>query len=242
METKIIPLSEGVFTVGRDKEFHPFDLENDILTDRSTGSLLVEVQPFAIVNAEDVILLDCGLGFNHPTGNSQLINNLTLHDIQPEDVTMVLLSHLHKDHSGGLDINAFPNATFYIYRREYEYALEVGKPSYFPEDLAQLEHAHNVEWLHGAQGSIKRYIAYEHSGGHSREHIVFKIFNEDGSIIFYGGDEAPQYKQVKTKYVAKYDYDGKKAMDLRQKWAQEAADHNWTMLFYHDIQKPTHTF
>src|SRR6218665_1243160 len=120
--TQIFPLSEGTFTIGHDKIFHPFTEGQDELNDRPTGSLLVEVQPFAIVNDKDVILLDTGLGFNSPDGVAHLPGNLAKHNIHPEDVTKVLMSHLHKDHAGGLDLSLFPNAVFYVYRKEMEYA------------------------------------------------------------------------------------------------------------------------
>jgi len=235
--TKIFPLSEGTFTIGRDKIFHPFDEHADELNDRPVGSLLVEVQPFAVVNDRDVILLDTGLGFNNPDGRAHLPGNLEQHHINPEEVTKVLLSHLHKDHAGGLDLNLFPNATYYIYRKEMEYAQQIGFPSYYVEDLLPLLHSDKVHWLEGESGRIDGYIEYMHTNGHSPEHIVFKIQSEDG-IIFYGGDEAPQYKQMKMKYVAKYDYDGKKAMELREQWAEQGAREGWQFLFYHDVKTP----
>lgn len=237
MPTQIFPLSEGEFTVGRDKQFQPFILDKDELTDRTRGSLLVEVQPFAIVNDDDVLLLDTGLGFNHPDGKNVLIDNLAKHHIHAEDVTKILMSHLHKDHAGGLDIDAFPHAKIYIYRPEYEYALSVGKPSYFTDEWLALATSERVVWLDLPQGNIDTYIQYEHSGAHCPEHIVFKIHTENG-IIFYGGDEAPQHKQMKMKYIAKYDYDGKKAMELRAAWAAQGADEGWTFLYYHDIKTP----
>ncbi len=235
--TQIIPLSEGTFTVGHDKVFQPFIAGADILTDRPTGSLLVEVQPFVLVNEKDIILLDTGLGFNNPEGRAHLPGNLAGHHIHPEDVTKVLLSHLHKDHAGGLNINLFPNATFYVYRKEMEYALQVGFPSYYPEELQPLLSSDRVHWLDGERGMIDDYIHYEHTGAHSPQHIVFKIDSENG-VIFYGGDEAPQFKQMKIKYVAKYDFDGKKAMQFREKWGEEGAVAGWQFLFYHDVKTP----
>lgn len=239
--TQIFPLSEGTFTIGHDKIFHPFIEGQDELNERPTGSLLVEVQPFAIVNDKDVILLDTGLGFNSPDGVAHLPGNLAKHNIHPEDVTKVLMSHLHKDHAGGLDLSLFPNATFYVYRKEMEYAQQVGFPSYYVEDLLPLLDSDKVEWLSGEEGSIDGYIQYQHTDGHCPQHIVFKISSENG-IIFYGGDEAPQYKQMKMKYVAKYDFDGKKAMQLREKWAEEGAKEGWEFLFYHDVKTPTAKF
>ncbi|WP_118951762.1 MBL fold metallo-hydrolase [Taibaiella helva] len=235
--TQIFPLSEGTFTIGHDKIFQPFNESSDELNDRPTGSLLVEVQPFAVVNDKDVILLDTGLGFNNPDGQAHLPGNLAQHHIHPDDVTKVLLSHLHKDHAGGLDLSLFSNATFYVYREEMAYAQQVGFPSYYVDDLLPLLDSNRVEWLEGESGLIDGYIEYIHTDGHCPQHIVFKIPSEEG-IIFYGGDEAPQYKQMKMKYVAKYDYDGKKAMELRARWAEQGAAEGWRFLFYHDVKTP----
>lgn len=235
--TQIFPLSEGTFTIGHDKIFQPFNESSDELNDRPTGSLLVEVQPFAVVNDKDVILLDTGLGFNNPDGQAHLPGNLAQHHIHPDDVTKVLLSHLHKDHAGGLDLSLFPNATFYVYREEMAYAQQVGFPSYYVDDLLPLLDSNRVEWLEGESGLIDGYIEYIHTDGHCPQHIVFKIPSEEG-IIFYGGDEAPQYKQMKMKYVAKYDYDGKRAMELRAQWAEQGAAEGWRFLFYHDVKTP----
>lgn len=235
--TQIFPLSEGTFTIGRDKIFHPFNESSDELNDRPIGSLLVEVQPFAVVNDRDVILLDTGLGFNNPDGMAHLPENLAKHNIHPEDVTKILLSHLHKDHAGGIDIGMFPNAIFYIYKKEMEYALQTGFPSYYVNELVPLQTCDRVHWLEGETGIIDDYIHYEHTNGHSPQHIVFKIESEDG-IIFYGGDEAPQFKQMKMKYIAKYDFDGRKAMELREQWALQGAKEQWRFLFYHDVKTP----
>jgi len=86
-------------------------------------------------------------------------------------------------------------------------------------------------------GVIDGYIRYELSGGHCPFHQVFWI-TENNETIFFGGDEAPQLHQMKSRFVAKYDYDGKKAMELRQKWWVEGKDEKWTFLFYHDVKTP----
>lgn len=241
----IYPLSEGVFTIGHDKQFVPFNLETDELTDRPTGSLLVEVQPFLVVTGKDVIILDTGLGFSNSDGVLQIHDNIRQHGYEPAAVTKVLLSHLHKDHAGclvftddnGLIKTTFPNADYYIYRNEAEFALKTGLPSYHPEDIEPLLATSQVKWIDGETGLIDNYIRFMHSGGHCPQHIVFLI--DDGKDkIFFGGDEAPQLKQMKMKYVAKYDYDGKKALALREEYAAQGHANNWQFLFYHDVKTP----
>lgn len=130
---KIIPLSEGSFTVDRSKSFLPFNSKTDELQQRNRGSLLVEVQPFLVVTGDDYLLLDTGLGFRTLEGNLQLYKDLLNHGIHPEEVTKVLMSHLHKDHTGGLSYQdkltgkwqlSFPKASYFINKNELNY--EVG--------------------------------------------------------------------------------------------------------------------
>jgi glyoxylase-like metal-dependent hydrolase (beta-lactamase superfamily II) len=98
---KIFPLSEGSFTIDKTKVFVPFNNDTDDLQNRATGSLLVEVQPFVIVTSKDVLLIDTGLGFE--VGEElQIHKNLKDAGIQPSSITKVLMSHLHKDHAGGI--------------------------------------------------------------------------------------------------------------------------------------------
>lgn len=241
----IYPLSEGVFTIGHDKEFVPFNEETDELNDRPVGSLLVEVQPFLVITKNDIIILDTGLGFRNQEGILQIHHNLRSHGYEPAQVTKVLLSHLHKDHAGclvftdnnGMVHTTFPNADYHIYREEADFALKKGLPSYYPHDIEPLLATNQVRWLDGTAGTIDGYITYMHSGGHCPQHIVFLI-EEDGEKIFFGGDEAPQLKQLKMKYVAKYDYDGKKAMQLREQYAERGRNENWKFMFYHDVKTP----
>jgi hypothetical protein len=84
---KIIPLSEGTFTVDKTKLFVPFNEQEHQLQSRPTGSLLVEIQPFVVVaESGDVLLLDTGLGFK-TNGILQLHQNLINNGIDPSRVT-----------------------------------------------------------------------------------------------------------------------------------------------------------
>ena len=242
---KIIPLSEGAFTVDKTKQFVPFVKGTDELQERPVGSLLVEIQPFVIITENDIILIDTGLGFTLSDGSLQIHRNLSDHGINPMDITKVLLSHLHKDHAGGITLKdnllqerffSFPNAVYYVNKDELHLAIQVGAPSYTREDFEILTRSDKVV-LTGDAGTIDNYISYEVTGGHSPFHQVFWI-RENGETIFFGGDVAPQLQQMKSRFIAKYDFDGKKSMELRQRWWQEGAENKWTFLFYHDIKTP----
>ena len=135
---QIIPLSEGSFTIDKSKVFVPFNTQTEALQSRPVGSLLVEIQPFVVVTKKDIILIDTGLGYTNKDGQLQLHENLEKAGIKPAAVTKVLMSHLHKDHAGGTTFSnidntaryiSFPYATYYIQKREFEYATGIGSAS-----------------------------------------------------------------------------------------------------------------
>jgi glyoxylase-like metal-dependent hydrolase (beta-lactamase superfamily II) len=246
---KIIPLSEGRFTIDATKKFVSFDTAKDDLQQRPVGSLLVEIQPFAVITSKDIIVIDTGLGFNLPDGSLQIHQNLLNNGIGPLEVTKVLLSHLHKDHAGGIyktdemlkqKFLSFPNAVYYVHKDEMAFALQKGSPSYRITDFDGLQNSDQVVFLEG-DGKIDDYIMYKVSGAHSPYHQVFWI-EEEGQKIFFGGDVAPQLQQMKNKFIAKYDFDGRKCMQLRQHWWQQGKEEKWTFLFYHDIKTPVFGF
>jgi glyoxylase-like metal-dependent hydrolase (beta-lactamase superfamily II) len=243
-DIQVIPLNEGYYTIGFDKIFYPFDKEKDILEERSRGSLLVEIQPFLLITENKKILIDTGLGFTNPeTGNLKIEDNLARQDIRPEDITDVVMSHLHKDHAGGFFKETqqgrsvlFKNAFFHINKNEFEYAIdEANKMSYEPKDIILLQDAAKIQWFDN--GFVFDFMKYEEDGGHCPFHTSFLISSNAGQY-FFGGDVAPQLKQLKFRYKAKYDFDENRSMELRSEYAKRGKDEDWTFLFYHDVSTP----
>jgi len=242
---RIYPLSEGNFSIDSTKVFIPFDGD---IQNRPPGSIIVQVQPFVVVTEKDIILLDTGLGYFNNQGILQIHANLMAIGIDPSSVTKVFLSHLHKDHSGGISylhpqhqerFISFPYATYYIQKSEYDLALQSKSASYIADQIQLLEAFSKVHWLTQEEGVIEDLIQYKITGGHCLYHQVCWI-KEQAEILFFGADVAPQLQQMKSRFVAKYDLDGKLAMEWRQKWWEKGHQENWTFAFYHDIKVPTY--
>ncbi|WP_286966117.1 MBL fold metallo-hydrolase [Flavobacterium sp. UBA4854] len=235
---EIIALQEGNYVANSKKEFK-------LLSDESNDlGLKMAIQPFVVITDNDVILLDFGLGFVN-NGIPFIYEILRKNNIEPQQITKVLVSHLHKDHIEGIGyfengnlIQNFPNATIYIQKREIDFALEqINNPSYVPEILNQLEKLPNVELLNADSGQITDEIFYEVSAGHTQFHQVFWI-KADDEIVFYGADDLPQKIYWSMHVAYKTDFDGKRARESRKKWEQQAKDENWKVLFYHDMKEP----
>ncbi|WP_418123743.1 MBL fold metallo-hydrolase [Chryseobacterium sp. PTM-20240506] len=237
---KIIPLKEGNFVASPTKDF-------SILTtakiDLAQG-IKMAVQPFLIITKNDYILLDSGLGWKNQTGKMVILDILEKENISRHQITKVLLSHLHKDHIEGairhLETGfeaTFPNADLYIQKRELEYAREnTGNPSFDFDTLDKLVQLPNIVWMSDDKGSITNEISYQVVGGHTPFMQVFWI-TEDGQTAFYGADDLPQEAYLHYHLAYKSDFDGRKAMELRQDWQKQAEEKHWNILLYHDLDK-----
>lgn len=239
---KAFSLYEGSYSVDSTKKFIPFDPEKDDRKDRK-GSLFIHVHPFLIQTSSDLILLDTGLGYRDEEGHLILHNNIKKLGFEPQEVSLVLMSHLHQDHASGMVFEkdgklqlAFPEADYIVARGEWETAYSGKSSSYKTEVFDVLQRSGNLHLVEG-DGSINQQVRYEHSGGHTAFHQVFHV--EEGSEhYFFGGDELPEPEQLLRKFAAKYDFDGKKAMYLREEYGNKAAEEGWICMFYHSTGSP----
>jgi glyoxylase-like metal-dependent hydrolase (beta-lactamase superfamily II) len=238
---QIIPLNEGIFTVTKTKEFT--SIQRSEVETAGPGLLKMAICPFLIILPDDIILLDTGLDLAKK-GKPETIRLIEEAGYTAEQVTKVLLSHLHKDHIEGLGrftdegfAPNFSNAQIYFQKKELEYALQQTESySFNPEYVKILQELPNVVLMNDDHGTIGKYITYEVTGGHSPFHQVFWI-NEGGTTAFFGADNLPQKSYLKFHIAYKSDDDGKKAMELRQIWEKQAKEENWKVLFYHDFSK-----
>lgn len=234
---KVFALYEGTYSVDQSKKFIPFNPAIHSHSDRP-GSLFINVQPFLVDTGKELILLDAGLGFTGDDGELLLHRNIREKGYDPGDVSKVLMSHLHFDHSGGMVQNrygryepSFPQAEYYVQREEFEHALVKPSRSYYKPMLEAMQRSGNLVFLEGS-GNIDSNIKYELTGAHSEFHQVF-LLDLVGASYFFGGDVLPEPEQLQRKFMAKYDFDGRKAMELRQEYGLKAAQEGWICLFYH---------
>lgn len=236
---KIIPLKEGNYSVIKNKEFTEL---NEFLP---ATDLKMAINPFLVIVGEERILLDTGLGTIDTDGMPLIYRNLEKERVKPTAITKILLSHLHKDHIEGLGqmkngklISNFPEAEIFLQKRELAFALEQKDvPSYNPRLLEKLAELPNLIFMEDDEGMISNEISYQVTGGHSPFHQVFWI-REQKQTAFYGADNLPQRGYLKLHIAYKSDYDGKKAMMLRQEWERKANKEHWAVLLYHDMKLP----
>jgi glyoxylase-like metal-dependent hydrolase (beta-lactamase superfamily II) len=230
-------LYEGSFSVDKSKKFVPFDAAFDDPKDRP-GSMFIHIHPFLIETQSGLVLCDTGLGQTNENGILKLHENIQSLGYGPDDVKYVLMSHLHKDHAGGMVTLesgspriAFPEAEYIVQRGEWEDAYSGISKSYRTEIFDVVQRSGNLVLVEG-EGQVNAEISYAHSGGHTANHQVFHIHTA-GQHYFFCGDVLPEPEEIFHNYVAKYDFDGHRSKALRQAYWAAGAPEGWIFLFYH---------
>jgi len=179
---------------------------------------------------------------------------------KPEDITIVINTHLHFDHCGGntsLDTNGkivptFPNAKYYVQKTEREAAInpdERSKASYLKEDFLPLQTAGLLHLVDGDK-KITDGIEVIKTVGHTYGHQVVLVSSKDShrdteenpvnpvkrkseSLIFWG-DLIPTTSHLSLPYLMSYDLFPLQTVEQKEKLLARALKENWVSFFEHD--------
>ena len=199
------------------------------------------------------ILIDTGVGdkqsdkffsYHHLNGDDSLSESLTKVGYNFEDITDVVLTHLHFDHCGGC-VNyddqqqpylAFPNATYWVGKTQWEnYKMPNIREGavYFKENMMPVFEAGrlktidaNGEWLPGIEMRI--------FNGHTAGQLVPVIQTTQGKLA-YMGDLIPVMASIPLAWVSAYDTDPLLSIEEKREFLKEAAENNYTLFFEHDL-------
>jgi glyoxylase-like metal-dependent hydrolase (beta-lactamase superfamily II) len=215
----------------------------------TTNCLLVE-------SGSDLVLIDTGLGgklsdrmrsiYAMDEQAVRMPDNLAAAGFDREDVTQVLLTHLHFDHCGwntvvgksGLE-PTFPNARYWINRTEIEHARDPNdrdRISYIPDNWEPLFEAGQVELFDEAEPCVG--IRAFKAGGHSPGMCIVLLDggNEERGAFF--ADLVPTAAHVPYPWIMSYDLEPMKTLAAKKEWLPRASEGNWLCFFEHDSGVP----
>ncbi|MEA2042006.1 MAG: MBL fold metallo-hydrolase [Bacteroidota bacterium] len=200
-----------------------------------------------------LILIDTGMGdkqpdkfFKHyyPNGDNSLLSSLKKNGFSPEDITDVLITHLHFDHVGGAVKKdkdgklspAFPNAIYHISKGQWDWAMDANrreKASFLPENYMPLQE-HKVLNLVEEETELFPNVFVKMFDGHTNAQML-PFIKYKGQTIVYGADLFPSTAHIPMPYIMGYDTRPLGTLEDKKRFFKEAVPNDYILFFEHDL-------
>ena len=226
------------------KKTNPPDSENRI--ELSLRCLLLD-------NGKNKVLIETGMGnkfdekfskmFNINQSKNPLSDTLSKHGYSNKDITHVILTHLHFDHSGGatkIDLEgsvvpSFPNAKYYISQSNWDAGINPNprdRASYLRENYVPIHDAGLFEFV-SSNSIILPGISTYTVDGHTTGQQLIKI-ESNKEVLVFCSDLIPLESHLKIPWIMGYDLNAQLTLEEKTKFLKSASKNNWWLFFYHD--------
>lgn len=252
-QVRIFPVSDGTFRLDGGAMFGvvPRNIWERANAPDEKNRVLLGLNPLLIQAGGKNILVDTGIGdkgddkFNALYAvdkREDLASSLGALGLTPDDIDVVICTHLHFDHAGGNTKKesggfrpAFPRARYIVQRGEWEAATnpnERTRASYRPEDFLPLMDAGQLELIEG-DGEIVKGVAVFRTSGHNRDIQLVSIRSEGKTAVFLG-DIIPTTTHLRLPYIMGYDLFPLDTLKAKKEILTQAAHEKWLLIFEHD--------
>ena len=207
-----------------------------------------------IEDGKQLILVDTGMGnkqdakwqgyyFRH--GEGDLVKSIRAKGYSENDVTDVILSHLHFDHCGGaVKWNSnkttfemtFPYARYWSHSAHFQSALNPNpreRATFFKDNILPIQQAGQLFFVDKVLEKPFRNIDFLLADGHTEKMLMPKISYQNKEILFIA-DTIPSHAHVPVAYVMGYDINPLITMQEKEELLRQASENEWIIFFDHD--------
>lgn len=218
--------------------------ENNFIT---TGLNSVVVR-----TGRETVLIETGIGNKLPEKMAKiygqpakLLSSLNAAGIAPEDIDIVINSHLHFDHAGWNTVRqgdnfvpTFPKAKYFAQKGEWEHAHSGQRDgvSYLTENYDPLVESGQMTLLEGDQEIVPG-VTVKVFPGHTRDMQAI-IINSGGKTACYISDLIPTTAHLDLNYVMGFDLYPLQTVESRKRYYAQSVPEKWLTLFTHDKDIP----
>ncbi len=199
---------------------------------------------------EKLILIDTGIGDKqsekffshfHLHGEDNLIKSIEGHGFSKNDITDVILTHLHFDHCGGAITKnknnydlTFPNANYWTNKKHWEWANNPNqreKASFLKENFIPIQEKNRLFFLE--EGIFCEGIKIKFFNGHTESQVIPFITINNQTIVFCA-DLLPSTGHIPLPYVMGYDIRPLTTLAEKEFFLNEAIEKNYILFLEHD--------
>lgn len=203
-----------------------------------------------VEDGDRLILIDTGMGdkqsakffgYYEPHGNATLLTSIKKAGFEPEEITDVLLTHLHFDHVGGAVLRdgeklrlTFPNATYWSEDGHWQWASSPNpreKASFLKENISPIQESGQLKFIQDKSPFVN--IDFIKVSGHTEQMMLPVIHYRDKTLI-YAADLIPSSAHIALPWVMAYDVRPLLTMQEKESVLNYATDNNAILFFEHD--------
>jgi len=207
-----------------------------------------------VVDGDRKILIDNGIGNKqdkrflkhyHLNGDDSLEKSLSRHGFTPDDITDMVITHLHFDHCGGsvkynndkskLELS-FKNATYWISKKQWEWATNPNrreKASFLKENILPIQESSQLNLVED-EGEILPNIHIKMFDGHTDGQMIPHI-NYNGKTIVFMADLLPSTAHIPMPYIMSYDTRPLTTLKDKERFYKEALENDYVLFLEHDL-------
>ncbi|OFY46617.1 MAG: hypothetical protein A2Z69_03105 [Bacteroidetes bacterium RBG_13_44_24] len=200
-----------------------------------------------------IILVDTGWGDKqdekffrhvHLHGGEGLTEGLKKRGYNPDDITDVVLTHLHADHCGGCVRKnrdgtgfelVFPEAAYHVNRTQWEWAVKNNpreEDAFLEENILPISGSGRLN-LVDEEGELFKGFSLRFCYGHTPG-LMIPVINYNGKTLVYTGDLIPTVAHLPLIWNMSYDIESLKTIDEKKQILEEALANNYFLVFQHD--------
>jgi glyoxylase-like metal-dependent hydrolase (beta-lactamase superfamily II) len=206
-----------------------------------------------IEDGNRLILIDNGMGnkqdekffgYYYLHGNDTLQKSLNKYGFEMDDITDMVLTHLHFDHCGGsIKYNsnktnlepAFKNAKYYCNEKHWNWATQANsreKASFLKENILPIKESGQLNFI-DSQSKLITDLSFIEVNGHT-EGMMLPIIKYKESTVAYMADLIPSVGHLPIPFVMGYDVRPLETLKEKELILKTALDNDWTLFFEHD--------